>query len=406
MRLNFTETMPLKTPDLIENHLIVIGSTLPYSFSTDYVRQTCKVLGKQNDVVVFLWGNALSLKEIFIQKKLKKSITEMVRNEDDVVLFSPVHFIPLRRFELIRQVNLFINTMLLRLYLHFKRMNRARKILWIFNYELYNMPRFIKESCTSLYDCVDYFSSLEKNTHKQIKNKEKKLIQNVDLFFVNSKSLKSQFKSQSAIVVPQGFDIDTFSKYNRLPGNRTIENIKRPIIGYIGSINYRLDYGLTIDLARSHPEWNFVFVGEKQYQKTEDRFNNTRDRLFELFSSENVHKIEKQPKDKIPPIISQMEVCIIPYDASIPFNRYCYPMKLMEYFYLGKPVVSTPIEELERFPSMVRIGIDAKEFSNHIGDILDGGWPRQIQKKQKQIAINNSWGNKAREISKYLQDIL
>lgn len=389
----------------LENYLIIIGSTLPYSFPADYVKQTARILSQKNQIIIFLWGEALSLKEIAKESFLKKKSFQLLRKDKKIILFTPIHFVPFKRFESIRQVNLKLNTVFLSLYLRYKGLIRLKKILWIFNYELYNLPKMLNTSFISLYDCVEYFSSINKKINEEIKNKEKKLIRNVDWFFVDCLTLKNVFKKYSPIITPKGFDLQTFKKMNiKKPKSisKKIMNLlsKKPIIGYIGSINYRLDYKLLINLAKNHPHWNFVFVGRKQNRNSEDRFLNTIFWQNKLFLLKNVYRIGNQPKSKIPFIISKFNVCLIPYNIDIDFNRYSGPMKLLEYFYLGKPVISTPFLEAKRWRPYVGVVKNAREFSLAIDSVLKRGWPKEYKKKQKQLTINNSWQAKIDKINK------
>jgi glycosyltransferase involved in cell wall biosynthesis len=57
---------------------------------------------------------------------------------------------------------------------------------------------------------------------------------------------------------------------------------------------------------------------------------------------------------KIPEILNSITVGMIPYRKTR-FTTYCYPMKLFEYFFMGIPVVTTPIKELARFSEYVKI---------------------------------------------------
>ncbi len=66
-------------------------------------------------------------------------------------------------------------------------------------------------------------------------------------------------------------------------------------------------------------------------------------------------------------------------------------MKIFEYFYLKKPVVSTPIEELKRFQPYVKIADNADKFSKEIKKILKDGWSKEYAQKQRELAIDNSW---------------
>jgi glycosyltransferase involved in cell wall biosynthesis len=72
-------------------------------------------------------------------------------------------------------------------------------------------------------------------------------------------------------------------------------------------------------------------------------------------------------------------------------------MKLFEYFAMGKPVISTPIEELKQFPNLVFIGDTPKSWQQHIDQILSRPWPKNLQFQQKVLARKNSWHNKIKQ---------
>lgn len=393
--------MVRQTGEILKDHLIVVGSFLPFSFPTDYVKQTCQVLARYNAVVVFLWGDALTFKEMLAKRVLFKTLSNLIRQEQGIALFTPIHYLPLRRFEFVRQTNLFLNVLILRLYLLIRGFLKHKKVLWIFNYELYNLPTYMGHSYVSLYDCVDFSSSLDARVHADIKHKEGRLIQDVHYFVVNSHALQKRFDSHSPIVVPQGFDLETY-KTAAITASSKLHGIKKPIVGYVGGINYRLDYPLLTALARDHPEWSFVFVGEKQVQKSEDRYIHTKQRMKKLFSLENVVHIPKQAKSALPAIISGFDVCLIPYNSEIAFNEYCYPMKLFEYFYMGKPVVSTLIKALLPLRPYVSIARNAREFSQAIAHALRNKVNEKFKKQQRQLAIDNSWEAKVQRISQYV----
>jgi hypothetical protein len=91
-------------------------------------------------------------------------------------------------------------------------------------------------------------------------------------------------------------------------------------------------------------------------------------------------------------------VGMIPYDISQDFNKFCYPMKLFEYFYLGKPVISTEIMELTRFSDLVKIAKYTSEWEKSIKNIIGKKWPKENILKQRKLALDNSWKNKVNAI--------
>jgi hypothetical protein len=70
---------------------------------------------------------------------------------------------------------------------------------------------------------------------------------------------------------------------------------------------------------------------------------------------------------------------------------------------MGKPVVSTPIEELRRFSRYVYFGKTVKEWESHIHRILFSVWSLQYQREQKKLAIANSWRAKVYTIMKIIE---
>ena len=114
----------------------------------------------------------------------------------------------------------------------------------------------------------------------------------------------------------------------------------------------------------------------------------------------------KSKQKDIPSIIDSFDIGIIPYDTNIDFNKYCYPMKTFEYFYLGKPIVSTPIKELERFPLFIKTGQSVQTWEENIQNILAKPWPKKHQRQQRQLAIDNSWSNKIEAMSQIIDDTI
>lgn len=375
------------------NNLIIIGSTLPYDFQADYIKKTAEILSRDNKVIVFLWRDALSIKEMVKKKLASGKKFPFWEKRGKIFLFYPLHFLPFRRFEKIRNLNLFINVFLLKIFINIKRWKRLRKIAWIFSYELFNLPVLLGKDFFSLYDCVEYSSSLDKRINDEIQNKVRKLINNCQLMSVDSPTLKKRFKKYHPTVVPQGFDLETF-KNRGLKKYKIVFSKNKPWVGYIGNISYRLDYLLLLSLIKKRSDLNFIFVGEIQEHPREDRSLHTLKWVHKLKSFENVIIIENQPKKTLPALISQFDICIIPYNTKIAFNYYSRAMKTYEYFYMRKPVISTPILESLRLRPLVEVAKDNEGFSRKIDKILKNDWDNTKKNKAKKMATVNSWEKK------------
>jgi glycosyltransferase involved in cell wall biosynthesis len=199
--------------------------------------------------------------------------------------------------------------------------------------------------------------------------------------------------------VPQGFAFDDFAASGQ---NTQLQFPKeKPIIGFVGQMSERLDFALLHELISNNTQWNFVFVGPKHHEPNVAYELNEQeiDRLFEY---ENCVHFDSQPKNTILSIINNFDICIIPYNINFAFNRFSYPMKIFEYFYAGKPIVSTPIEELKRFQSLITLASSASDFTIAITQLLEKPWSKSRQAQQKRLAMKISWTEKILAISKHL----
>lgn len=392
---------------MISNTVILIPLHAPLDWITDYQLQTIKILAAHdNRVIVFKWGSSKSVRNILTEFLIGKGRISVLKKEKNIIYYSPIHLFPFRRLEIIKNFNLALNIIFIKLFLFFFERNR-RRILWLFSPpEFYFIPKLLGRSFYSIYDCVDYYSLLDKKISQRNKKREISIANTVDKVFVNSRSLFSYFRKirKDVALVPQGFALEIFRKFQKTEINKLRLPKGKPIIGLVGGINNRIDFPLLFELINKCPEYNFVFIGPKQRSYSDDeKYLQEKNNYEKLFSLTNTFWIDKQAKSKIPSIIKNFDAAMIPYDTALDFNKYCHPMKLFEYFYLGKPMIATPIEELKRFPKFVKIGRNADEWKIIIEKLLSKPWPEKYKIQQKKLAIENSWENKIEAISKVIE---
>jgi hypothetical protein len=265
--------------------------------------------------------------------------------------------------------------------------------LWIFDPIFWFYPKIKKiyPKVISIYDCVDYVWQKDKVLRKKLQDFEKRLICGVDYFFVNSRILKkihSKLRHPNA-VVPQGFRLSDFEK----PKETKIKFPRvKPIVGYVGSIDHRLDMGLLEKVFKSNRNLLFILWGPIQ-EKGEVSSKIIKKRLSVFKSMSNVIVGKSNDRRELPNIISQFDVGMIPYDTTQGSVRFSYPMKVFEYFYMEKPVISTPVEELGLFPEYIKISNSFRQWKIDINSLLDKS-KKQKQKNLRKLSVDNSWKNK------------
>jgi glycosyltransferase involved in cell wall biosynthesis len=283
--------------------------------------------------------------------------------------------------------------------------------VWVFWPEDAGLVARIKRhspNTVCLYDCVDYFTSGDPDLDKVIQNQEADLMRGCDYVFVNSRSLYQMKHNLRPDIqqVPLGFDDISFKRAERKTSptiDRLFAHIPKPIIGYCGYLTFRLDYALLMKIILDAPDISFVFLGPIKIFPQELSEKETRRLIERLISLPNVYMIPPiSSKEETARAVSHFDIGIIPYNISLAYNRYCYPMKLFEYFYLGKPVISTPIQELKKFPRYVKIGNTVNKWKSYINKILSIRWPKVWQQEERNIAKNNSWERKISAIIRTL----
>jgi glycosyltransferase involved in cell wall biosynthesis len=370
-------------------------------WTADAQRQIGLALKKYKNIVV---AYELHKRDINL-KRLVFNRLSIITKREGVYFFTPIHLFPFERFRLIYELNKKLSVYLLLAWVRLKFGLSKKIILWLFHprevWLIKEFRRFLSGSLAIIFDCVDYFAKGSAHEMELLTRLEKKLAKEADIVLAVSRNLQNYLRTMRKDVVfaPQGFRIHDFQKPKRVKLNFPKNS---PIIGYVGGLNDRLDLRLLLPLVTNNPRWNFVFWGPLQdfliVKKPE-----IKGKIESLLSFPNVLHGESKNKREIPSIISQFDVCIIPYDTSSDFNKFCFPIKLFEYFYEGKPVVSTPIKELKYFTKYVTIGSGVNEWQALIENSLTRTWPNNYKAEQKKIAKNHSWERRLQKISKLIE---
>jgi len=383
----------------LQSSLIVISSNLTWDWTTDYINQTAKYLCADNLVVCIFWFEATSIKEWLVNK----SRLGLVNLEKGIIGYYPIFIIPFRRFIFVRKINMLLNIFFVCIAAGFLVLLRKyrRTILWNFSPHVWRYVKYFPKYFYKIYDCVDYYlGDIFYKEEEFLQQDEIELLKNSNVVFVNSRSLYDIHSKirKDIILVPQGFRVDAFQKKYKIMNSEFTS--KMPIIGYVGGINWRLDYRLLFAIAQRCKNYLFIYAGPiiETERMTSDQIIN----MNRLFSISNVKYIGRIDKKYISELINKFTVGMIPYDQKQKFNKYSYPMKLFEYFYMGKPVISTDIKELRQYSKYVKIAHTIQEWHETLNVLLSKPWPESMRKEQRKIAKANSWENKLETICEFI----
>jgi glycosyltransferase involved in cell wall biosynthesis len=244
----------------------------------------------------------------------------------------------------------------------------------------------------SIYYCYDEISACNwaKNHGKQL---EEEYISKVDAVIVSSDGLlqsKSQL-SKKTYLVKNGVD---FAHFNRTAELRQRNKNIEITVGYLGSLDERLDYDLITYLATKLPDIKFEFVG-RIIAKAE---------VAQLDKLPNTKFWEAKKLEELPGFLRKFDAGIIPFVKN-ELTAGIYPMKINEYLAGGIPVITTNFASLPEFDSIISTASTHEMFLQALMESLCNDTP---QKRKERIAIagSNSWENRAEQFAGVITDVL
>ncbi|MCC9138822.1 glycosyltransferase [Pontibacter silvestris] len=214
---------------------------------------------------------------------------------------------------------------------------------------------------------------------------EPKLMQKSDAVVCNSYDFTNRAKQYNpkSFYIGNGFDMERYNNDTAHPEPDDLKNIPGPRIGYVGALlKLRLNLELLIEMAKARPQWSFVFIGWE-----DEGFKNS-----ELHGMSNVHFLGKKHTNEVPAYLEHFDVCINPQIVN-DITRSNFPLKVVEYLAIGKPVVATATNTMnELFSEHTYLADNKDEFVQQIEKALAEDSPAMQQERLK-FAGSFSWGN-------------
>ncbi len=223
---------------------------------------------------------------------------------------------------------------------------------------------------------------------------EDKFVRKVDAVITSSEHLhevKSQ-QNENCYLLKNGVGFDLFHKAYKIK-TESNEVKESPVIGYMGSVDDRLDYDLLEYCFENAPEYQFHFVGRVIYPKGKKR--------LEKYS--NVHLLGSHQPEELPFYLAAFDVGIIPF-VSNGFTKGIYPLKINEYLASGIPVITTDFGNLKDFEKTCSIKKDKVSFLQAIRDDLKHNDAKKI-KNRIDTAKANSWDNRVERLSQIIEEL-
>jgi len=182
-----------------------------------------------------------------------------------------------------------------------------------------------------------------------------------------------------------------------------MKDISKPVVGFFGGLNDRIDHELLVKIAESIPTCSVVLLGPIFASFGLSDF---KEKWASLLPGPhapgyrtkplppNLHIMGIRKYQDLPHYLKTFDVCLIPFvltDVTIDIH----PVKILEYLAAGRPVVSTPLPDVKRFyQDIVPIAETHDEFVEHVRNYLAGD-TEASRAERIAFAAPKTWENMA-----------
>ena len=195
---------------------------------------------------------------------------------------------------------------------------------------------------------------------------EPELAASADLVLANSTRFAAELQAYNPHTYPieTGVNLKLYNPAKKYETPGDMQDIPRPIIGYMGTINStRLDGDLLYQIISQRPDYNFVFT-------------------------------------------TAYDVCINPQMVN-DITDGNYPLKIDEYLAMGKPTVATSTHTMRHiFANHTHLATTPEEWLSAIDRAVTEADDEELAKQRIAFAETHSWGHSVKKIYDIIDNFL
>ena len=254
-----------------------------------------------------------------------------------------------------------------------------RPLVLAISYPHYLYLRDLLKPDALIYYNMDDYAFYWSARREAVRSLEKRAVREADLSAFCAKARAEELRAavpeadDRIIHLPHGApasSIATAPRHRPGPPPADLAALPRPYLGFVGSLEDRIDWGLIDHLAREFPGGSVVLIGREPAPAP--KLDWYRDYL-RAASRPNVHRLGWKPQAEIGAYNAAFDACLIPYRTDHPFNRVACPTKVMDYMATSRPVVSTALPECQLYTDLFDVAESAPAFAAAVRRIVDQG---------------------------------
>lgn len=260
----------------------------------------------------------------------------------------------------------------------------------------------------AVYFCIDRFSAASRGRkRKRIDEAERALAARVDGVVSITAHLRDHLDAirpdaTPHLFLPNGAPVEAIEsslaaarKAGGLP--ERIAKIPSPRLGFMGSVNAKVDLELVCDVAAKRPDWHWAFVGLVLEEDLPPRT------WAQALSLSNLHFLGAVAREDVASYEAAFDIATIPLRLN-EWTVNVRPLKFPEYLALGRPIVSTTLPELDDYLDLVHFARTPDEWIREISRILAGetiASPERLRAAARDL----SWTSRTARLSEWLGEL-
>jgi len=246
------------------------------------------------------------------------------------------------------------------------------------------------------YCCVDDYVVYPGFNSRHWETMEQELFEIVNGVTFTSRDLQQNKKrpaSLPSLYFPHGVDYELFSsEKTEKMSIEVLERIKKPMIGFFGTMDFWCDLPAIAYLAKRFPQYSFVVLGRAIVPMTP------------FDGLENVYCLGQVPYSELPHYARYFDVGLIPY-VQHDYLKAVNPLKLREYYAIGLPVIATRVPDIADMPGPLYFADTHEEYANHLEAILRSDLS-ELRRQAQEVARQNSWASRAEDFVNFIERLI
>lgn len=234
-----------------------------------------------------------------------------------------------------------------------------------------------KKGVTVAFDYSDLMHAFHSGLAKLVARKETvRALKDASLTIVTAQALAEdagQYNKRVELVA-NGVDLEFYSKARA-------RRLEHPNAGFVGALGAWIDGEALAAASHGLPDNKFYLVGEGPASA-----------WLKSAADKNTVFAGRVSHEEARDYAAGFDVALVPFKKNDLTDAVC-PIKLFEYWALGKPVVSSHLREVKRIADdAVAYATTPKEWSDVVGEVLaDENLARELAEKGKRLVKNYDW---------------